>query len=917
MKFSGYQPQVSPNVIGQQGYRTTTDATAYGNVGKGTESMIGALGQVNKVLSKQQDDLDAMALTEARNNILTSLNDSLYGEKGLFTTGVGENAFGLTERTNDTIKKTFEDVSQNYNRRVRYALKLNMKDNIDNYQRIASTKEQSEIEKYKTNLETASMDQCKQDMADNFADEKIVDDSLHGALQQMAARGKRLGWSGMEYQQQSRELVSNMIGSAIDSALQVDEVDRAGQLLEKYGPMMDMNAYTKTANYVKKRTAIRDEKKFAESLMERCKNPDGSYNMSLFQKELTNFQNGRTAAPAAYAYGNGTNNAGNKQGNGNVGGATTETVDPTKLFNAEGKADTRYIDTGRDLDITVQEMAQKYNVPTPLIHAVIEQESGYDGSAVSSAGAEGLMQLMPETARGLGVQDSFDYRQNIEGGVKYLRECLDATNGDIHQALARYNGGPGYMNTGEAQNYASEVEGRIQNMAGTNPIRQQNQQPKAEEKPQTVPKTDKDPEFKPLPTEGLLSAGPVDIYHRPIHKNEDGSISTVHSVSYGTRRDGKDVEVLVSTVLSDGSMISEDEAIKRSEEAHANGKESDVDIAIFDTPEHATAYAEALHEMNEKVYENPDDKEQINRRAFRAEKADHPDRFDGNRYKGAVIQQQPANTVEIKGAEGNGPIQQGQISDANTTVRVDQPNLSRAGLSARDRGIRGVNPGADPELLERLTGYGNQIANKQTEDNKERAEALAIQADRAYSDRASALAFIESHKDEFTMAGYNYLKSLIDSNEKFAPPKPVRSGGGGGGGGRYRGGSGGGSRRTGMYGDDGEYYSAADIKRAKKNIKEYWRKIAPGNDETITDDQQERYDEASRVLIATGLYEGGADVEQQRADYATMTETVREIWEKHADAGEESPYANTVEECSWYGIPEDVAIQILDTMPDR
>ena len=160
---------------------------------------------------------------------------------------------------------------------------------------------ESEIEKYKTNLETASMDQYKQDMADNFADEKIVDDSLHGALQQMAARGKRLGWSGMEYQQQSRELVSNMIGSAIDSALQVDEVDRAGQLLEKYGSMMDMNAYTKTANYVKKRTAIRDEKKFAESLMERCKNPDGSYNMSLFQKELTNFQNGRTAAPAAYA----------------------------------------------------------------------------------------------------------------------------------------------------------------------------------------------------------------------------------------------------------------------------------------------------------------------------------------------------------------------------------------------------------------------------------------------------------------------------------------------------------------------------------------------------------------------------------------------------------------------------------------
>lgn len=914
MKFSSYHQQIAPNVIGTQGYRTTNDANVYGS-GRGQEAMASAIGQVNKVLSKQQDDMDAMQLTEARNDILTNLNSSLYGENGLFTTGVGENAFGLTDRTNDTIKKTFAEIGKNYNPRVRYALKLNMKDNIDNYQRIAASKEQGEVEKYKTALENSSMDQYKQDMADNFADDKIVEDSVYGAVRQLAARGKRLGWSGQEFQQQSRDLVSNMVGSAIDSALQVDEVDRAGQILENYGNLMNMDAYTKVANYVKRRTAIRDEKKFAEKLLEDCKNPDGSYNLSMYQDKLKKFQDGRLAAPAAYAYEKGKQTAGNPQGNGNAGGATTKTIDSTKLFNGEGKADTRYVDTGRELDATVQEMGQKYNVPTPLIHAVIEQESGYDGGAVSSAGAQGLMQLMPDTGRAMGVTDPFDYKQNIEGGVKYLKDCLDATNGDIHQALARYNGGPGYMNTGEAQRYADQVEARIKKMNGTNPLPEAKESSTIEEKTQEnsqqneikkQEEIDKDVEFKPLPKEGLISRGPVDIYHRPIHKNEDGSISTVNSVSYGTNRDGKNVEVLVATVLPDGSMISEDEAIKRSEDAYANGKESDVDIAVFDSPEHATAYAKALHDMNEKVYEKPDDKELVNLRAFRAEKADHPERFEGNTYKSAAGKSENQNQFSS----------QEKMPENGSTVRTEVSNLSRSNLSARARGIRGVNPGADPELLDRLTGYGNQIANKQTEDNKERAEALAIQADRAYADRASALAFIESHKGEFTMAGYNYLKSLIDSNEKFAPPRPVRSGGGGGG--RYRGGGSvsGRGRRTGMYGEDGEYYSAAEIKRAKKNIKEYWRKIAPGNDETITEAQQERYDEAAHILTTTGIYEGGADVEEQRETYNNLMGTARAVWKQHT--GDDSPYTNTVNDLvENYGFDETTAITILDQMPDE
>jgi soluble lytic murein transglycosylase-like protein len=96
-----------------------------------------------------------------------------------------------------------------------------------------------------------------------------------------------------------------------------------------------------------------------------------------------------------------------------------------------------------EYDQIIRTCSDKYGVSASLIKAVIHAESGYNPNAVSNKGASGLMQLMPGTARGLKVVNSFDPKDNVEGGVKYLRFLLDTFHGDTSLALAAYNAGLG------------------------------------------------------------------------------------------------------------------------------------------------------------------------------------------------------------------------------------------------------------------------------------------------------------------------------------------------------------------------------------------------------------------------------------------------------------------------------------------
>jgi soluble lytic murein transglycosylase-like protein len=109
-------------------------------------------------------------------------------------------------------------------------------------------------------------------------------------------------------------------------------------------------------------------------------------------------------------------------------------------------------------------LAAEYGVDEALVRAVIRMESGGRTAAVSPKGAMGLMQLMPGTARMLGVEDPFDPVQNLEGGIKYLSQLSDKYQGDLVKTLAAYNAGPGRVDSyggvppfAETQKYVKNV----------------------------------------------------------------------------------------------------------------------------------------------------------------------------------------------------------------------------------------------------------------------------------------------------------------------------------------------------------------------------------------------------------------------------------------------------------------------------
>lgn len=175
------------------------------------------------------------------------------------------------------------------------------------------------------------------------------------------------------------------------------------------------------------------------------------------------------AAPAA----GGGGHAGGGRGAAAAGGHSgLATVNSTDAGNFEGLL--QKLEAAGVSREYLQQLSEQYGVPLKMILAVIQQESGGNPSARSGAGAQGLMQLMPDTARGLGVANAMDPKQNVEGGVKYLSQMLKMFDGDTTKALAAYNAGPGNVQRhggvppfAETRNYVRHITAMMGNAGDT------------------------------------------------------------------------------------------------------------------------------------------------------------------------------------------------------------------------------------------------------------------------------------------------------------------------------------------------------------------------------------------------------------------------------------------------------------------
>jgi soluble lytic murein transglycosylase-like protein len=129
------------------------------------------------------------------------------------------------------------------------------------------------------------------------------------------------------------------------------------------------------------------------------------------------------------------------------GGTTSNTALTNANYDTYDFSSSPVNSGNMDINSVVEKASNKYNVDKDLINAVIKQESSFDPRSTSSSGAMGLMQLMPGTAKELGVTNAYDIGQNVDGGTKYLRGLLDMYGNSKELALSAYNAGSGTLNS--------------------------------------------------------------------------------------------------------------------------------------------------------------------------------------------------------------------------------------------------------------------------------------------------------------------------------------------------------------------------------------------------------------------------------------------------------------------------------------
>lgn len=339
MKFSSYQPVVNPNTINPPAVQAPKDLEVYGTGGKEWTALAGAVGQATKVFAQKQDDEDAADVMDARNRIMTSLNEQLYGEQGLMTLGVGKNAKGLTDRVTQAIQDTSAEIAKDYNPRVRYALKSTLNDNMLNYQRIATGQENRERETTEQADYQAALNINTQNAGMTWDVTNALTNYENDTRRIILAYGAKRGWTGEQIQSELMGAITKQVASAATAAITAGNYDRAAQILQVNRGKMDQNVYNQLYGSVKQKQDVAKTYMTADDIVNQCWDPTtGRFDWNK-ANELIKQNSYR-----------------------NVGGQGTPGTSSKESFFA----------------------------------AIEGQESGGDSTAVSPAGAVGIYQIMPD-----------------------------------------------------------------------------------------------------------------------------------------------------------------------------------------------------------------------------------------------------------------------------------------------------------------------------------------------------------------------------------------------------------------------------------------------------------------------------------------------------------------------------------------
>ena len=287
IKFQTYSPAVRPGVINAPAYQAPRDVNAYGGSGQNYGNMAAALGQVNKVLAQQRDDEDAMQVLDAKQKIMTNLNDQLYNtETGLLTTGIGENAKGLTDRVNTAINNTVEDVIKKQNPRVAYVLKRNISDSMNSLQRIAANQERDQKQAVDNASWEALLDNKAMLAANTYSVPNMFTKIVRDTERDLFARGKAQGWNGTIIEANMQNMITKFVTSAVQAAQNNNDDERAIEIADNYKKYLSPDVYGRLVNGAKKKKQINDL--YTEARQMIIRKDDGSIDLEATRKNVLN-----------------------------------------------------------------------------------------------------------------------------------------------------------------------------------------------------------------------------------------------------------------------------------------------------------------------------------------------------------------------------------------------------------------------------------------------------------------------------------------------------------------------------------------------------------------------------------------------------------------------------------------------------